>query len=458
MKTGGRLRWLSAIVLMLLIVPTFGAPTSFAQQNCRTFPETGKTVCDKFLDYWNNNGGLAQQGYPISDTLQEVSDTDGKTYTVQYFERAVFELHPENQPPYDVLLSLLGTFLYQQKYGQAGASGQVPNTSAGSRLFPETGRRVGGVFLDYWNTHGGLAQQGYPISDEFQEVSDLNGQTYKVQYFERAVFEFHPENQPPYDVLLSQLGTFRYRQKYTAPKATPTVAPTQPPAPPQPTAVPDCSQGVPDPRDATITPKCGPIGTIFQIHATGFTPNERISFWLTLPNGDVAGTPRPLDIGNHPGQFDDRFDSSILSGLGSQVEGIWAITYQGEQSNHQSIVWFKITPQGGGGQPPPPSGNCSGVPPSTNVNIAPSNCAPAGTTFAFNASGFRPGENVGVYVTRPDQSVNGAPFQVQANGAGATETVSLTTSSGSQQGVWAITFEGVSSRTRAIGYFKLTAP
>jgi hypothetical protein len=35
-----------------------------------------------------------------------------------------------------------------------------------------------------------------------------------VQYFERAVFEFHPENQPPHDVLLSQLGTFRFKTKY----------------------------------------------------------------------------------------------------------------------------------------------------------------------------------------------------------------------------------------------------
>lgn len=37
---------------------------------------------------------------------------------------------------------------------------------------------------------------------------------YTVQYFERAVFEYHPEKQVPFDVLLSQLGTFRYGQKY----------------------------------------------------------------------------------------------------------------------------------------------------------------------------------------------------------------------------------------------------
>jgi hypothetical protein len=32
---------------------------------------------------------------------------------VQYFERARFEYHPENQPPYDVLLGLLGRQLFR---------------------------------------------------------------------------------------------------------------------------------------------------------------------------------------------------------------------------------------------------------------------------------------------------------------------------------------------------------
>jgi hypothetical protein len=85
-------------------------------ETSRTFKETGKTVSGRFLEYWNQNGGLAQQGFPLSDEFQEVSELDGKTYTVQYFERAVFEKHPENPKPYDVLLSQLGTFRYKQKY------------------------------------------------------------------------------------------------------------------------------------------------------------------------------------------------------------------------------------------------------------------------------------------------------------------------------------------------------
>jgi hypothetical protein len=97
-----------------------------AQPGCQTFKETGKTVCGKFLIYWNAHGGLAQQGFPISGEFQEISELNGKPYTVQYFERAEFEMHPENQPPYDVLLSQLGTFEYRRKYGTGGQPTSVP--------------------------------------------------------------------------------------------------------------------------------------------------------------------------------------------------------------------------------------------------------------------------------------------------------------------------------------------
>jgi hypothetical protein len=82
----------------------------------RHFPETGKSVSGRFLLYWEQHGGLARQGFPISEPFVEVLDTDGKPYLVQYFERAVFEYHPENPPPGDVLLSLLGSFMYRQRY------------------------------------------------------------------------------------------------------------------------------------------------------------------------------------------------------------------------------------------------------------------------------------------------------------------------------------------------------
>ncbi|HUP28180.1 MAG TPA: hypothetical protein VM409_07065, partial [Chloroflexia bacterium] len=206
----------------------------------RQFPETGKTMAGLFLDYWTGHGGLAQQGYPISDVLGEVSDLNGKPYTMQYTERAVFEYHPENQPPYNVLLSQLGTFQYKGKYPN-GAPNQRPNNTQGSVLFKETGKRLGGRFLEYWQKNGGLMQQGYPISEEFTEVSDLNGKPYTVQYFERAVFEYHPENARPYDVLLSHLGLFRYNSIY---HQQPGPSPT--PSTPLPTATPRLLTQLPD--------------------------------------------------------------------------------------------------------------------------------------------------------------------------------------------------------------------
>jgi len=87
-----------------------------AADECQTFAQTGKQVCGRFLEYWRANGGLAQQGLALSEEMQEKSDIDGKTYKVQYFERAVFEYHPENQRPYDVLLSLLGREKYALRY------------------------------------------------------------------------------------------------------------------------------------------------------------------------------------------------------------------------------------------------------------------------------------------------------------------------------------------------------
>jgi WD40 repeat protein len=200
--------------LLLTLAPT-STPQSHAQASSRYFPETGKTTRARFLEYWNANGGLPRQGYPISEEIREVSGIDGKTYTVQYFERAVFELHPENAAPNDVLLSLLGVTLYREKYPN-GAAGQSSSGDPGALSFPETGKRVGGDFLAYWQTNGGLPQFGYPLSDEFSERSDLDSNTYTVQYFERAVFERHPQNIEPYRVLLSQLGTFRYRTTYGA--------------------------------------------------------------------------------------------------------------------------------------------------------------------------------------------------------------------------------------------------
>ena len=225
---------LSTLVVLLVgaAAPAAGSPAPGAP---RYFPPTQHTLGGGFLDYWTAHGGLAQQGYPLTEEFVETSPLNGQRYTVQYFERAVFEYHPENaNTPFTILLSQLGTFRYQQKYPR-GAPNQHPQ-QIGGQYFAQTGHWLGGGFRTYWGQHGGLAQQGYPISDEFQEISDLNGKPYQVQYFERAVFEYHPENAgTPYEVLLAQLGKFALQSRYPN-NSLPAAAPVPAPVVPVPTA------------------------------------------------------------------------------------------------------------------------------------------------------------------------------------------------------------------------------
>ncbi|HMA37510.1 MAG TPA: hypothetical protein VKY74_23860 [Chloroflexia bacterium] len=172
------------------------------------FPQTGHILQAAFLQYWQSHGGLAAFGYPISEAYQETNATDGKPYIVQYFERQRFEYHPEAPAAYRVLLGLLGVALVNGRTSGPFAGVPSPGPDTGDRVFfAPTGHTLSGKFLDYWNRYGGLPMFGYPLSEPFQEVSATDGKTYTVQYFERARFEYHPENAGSfYEVLLGFLG------------------------------------------------------------------------------------------------------------------------------------------------------------------------------------------------------------------------------------------------------------
>ncbi len=89
-----------------------GAPAS---ASCIAFPETGHQVCGAFASYWRANGGLERFGFPV--TGEFTTELEGKPYTVQYFERRRFELHPEIRPD-AVLLGLLGREVFNARQEQ----------------------------------------------------------------------------------------------------------------------------------------------------------------------------------------------------------------------------------------------------------------------------------------------------------------------------------------------------
>jgi hypothetical protein len=216
-------------------------PTQAASDD-RCFAETGFCISGQIRSYWERNGGLPVFGFPTSELRS--MDIEGKPFMAQNFERNRLELHPENKAPYDVLIGRVGALnltalqqdvdtnpdilatadpavLVADDYDTKAfiASGELyKNSPTRAKWFPQTKFFVTDSFLEYWQTHGlqldgkksiseaeSLALFGLPLTPWFF-ISDGAGGVYEVQIFERARFEYHPENPEPYKVLLGLLG------------------------------------------------------------------------------------------------------------------------------------------------------------------------------------------------------------------------------------------------------------
>ena len=207
-----RIGCVSGVALLLWLLA--GSAAAHADDSWY-FPQTGHTVSGKFLQYWQTRGGLPVFGYPTTDAQNEVDPETGKTFLTQWFERNRFELHPENAGTrYEILLGLLGKDLRREAlvadpdFQPHKVTPFDPAFPADQqRFFDETGHRVRPRFYTYWQANGGLERFGFPIGDEHLEIDPETGKTFSIQWFERARFEYHPENAgTQYEVLLGLLG------------------------------------------------------------------------------------------------------------------------------------------------------------------------------------------------------------------------------------------------------------
>jgi len=161
----------SVLLLMLTWRPVQAQATDY-----KYFDQTGHNVTGEFLKSYQSVADAALLfGYPITESI---TGKDG--LTVQYFQRARLELHPELPEGQRVQLTLLGRATYVQK-----EQVNVFNPLA-CRQYPETGFPVCFAFLEFFDKYGGVAQFGYPISP-FEFHDDLI-----VQYFEKTRLEWHP--------------------------------------------------------------------------------------------------------------------------------------------------------------------------------------------------------------------------------------------------------------------------
>ncbi len=182
-------RWLGLVVALCLLAAAWGSVQA-QTPDIEYFPQTGHNVQGEFLRYYRSvaNPTLVF-GYPITD---QFTSRDGKT--VQYFQRARFELHPDLPAGQRVQQTPLGRATY------VPSKQLVIDNPLACRKYVETGYSICYAFLEFFDQNGGLAQFGYPISPfEFQN-------NVIVQYFEKARFEWRPGQPEGQRVGLTDLG------------------------------------------------------------------------------------------------------------------------------------------------------------------------------------------------------------------------------------------------------------
>lgn len=279
------------VFAFMLVAGLLSPRATLAQNNVQCFNVPGITNCisGRFLSYWRENGGLPVFGYPTSPEFQ--AQTANGTYTVQLFERNLFEFHPENARPYDVLLGRLG----DERLKQLGRDWTLEpkGTPQNNCLWSaETQHSVCGEFRNYYQSRGlqdpaldrngrSLALFGLPLTEPRME-RNANGDEVLTQWFERARFEFHPGKGVLLGLLGNEIGNGM----------------TPPPSNNQ------CA-GIAAPQDAEISQNCIKFGQSFRVTVFGFDPYQSIGFWITDETGVTVGTSNTVQVdGNGSGYVD----------------------------------------------------------------------------------------------------------------------------------------------------------
>lgn len=288
--------------------------------------------------------------------------------------------------------------------------------------YPETGHFLGGGFRDFWNNHGGLYVFGYPITEEYNAA---NGR--RTQYFERARFEWFPENTgTPYEVQLGLMGTESTYER---------VFPQTPP------------------RANDANHRFFPETS--HVMMWGFKTIWESKGGLTifgLPISEEMMEILPADNKWHIVQYFERarFEYWPNFAPGERV----LVSDLGRRLAPRELM-PPLPPDATPGSPPPGS-QPPGIPDNINATVDPRS-GPVGTVFRFNAFGFQPGEEIALWATAPDQSVIPADFSIIADGDGSITSSEIVFNAldGVPTGVWAVTFQGNGSGHAAVAFFEV---
>ncbi|HEX8599166.1 MAG TPA: hypothetical protein VF952_11700 [Chloroflexia bacterium] len=170
---------------------------------------------------------------------------------------------------------------------------------------------------------------GYPISEPYWARVKIGGvfNDALIQLYERRTLVYVPALDKGWQVQMGNVGQHYHRWMYGDPLPAPVIALASP------TQVPPV---IPDPIDATIDRNSAPVGTQLEVSLSGFQPGEDIVSWFTAPDGTARDARINLKAGP------DGRVASIMVPTDGFATGLWAITFHGKGSNHESVAYFYL--------------------------------------------------------------------------------------------------------------------
>ena len=168
-----------------------------------TLPDGTSVTCD-FLGHYLRTGGLARWGYATSEILEERPNT-----LTQYYQRGAVDCHFRDGQ-WRIERRLTWDFIGGGVFGAPDLGFEPHLLSDQPGIFPGPwGHRVSNFaidgtytgFLDFFYYYGGVPAFGYPKTEARRDdhpdaVLRLAGAETGIirQYFQAAVFEFHPDD------------------------------------------------------------------------------------------------------------------------------------------------------------------------------------------------------------------------------------------------------------------------
>ena len=209
------------IIILWIIVAFYGYTITLLHAATPCIPSEN-SIClnGEMRTFWQTNNGIQLFGEPIDN--ESAHRFIHEAYHIQNFERARVEFRFSQPKPYNFQLGLIGQEWLDRYHSELSPlmpsdEATLQGTHASCIALNNAQYTVCGAFRTFYQGHGlnfdnlafvtnaeSLALFGLPLTPAMRWTR--NGQTYIVQLFERARFEYHTENPAASRVLLGRIN------------------------------------------------------------------------------------------------------------------------------------------------------------------------------------------------------------------------------------------------------------